>query len=117
MLATLPFHWLVYDASDHLSPNLTLCCLTVENGAIMDHDPQMLLVCEHVAETEIAFTVWAVPVMAAAETALPSQLNLQVPALPALAMQGVYSIKTGHGSQPWLMPPSHVMPDLVFRLD
>lgn len=110
----------VYGASDHLSPNLTLCCLTVENGAIVDHDPQMLLVCEHVAEPEIAFTVWAVPIMAAAESALPSQLSLpqlQVPALPTLAMQGVYSIKTGHRSQPWLMPSSHLMPDLVFHLD
>ena len=75
----------------------------MENIAIMHHDPQVSLVCEHMAESEIAFTIWAVPVTAAAETALPPQLNLpqvQVPALPGLAMQGVYSTKTGHGSQP-----------------
>lgn len=47
----------------------------------MDGGPQMLLVCEHMAEPEIAFTIWAVPVMAGAETvlrayALPLQLNL-----------------------------------------
>lgn len=74
----------------------------------------MLLVCEHMAETEMAFTIWAAPVMAAAETALPSLFNLpkvQVPSLPALTMQGVYSIKSRPRSHPWLMP------DLVFHLD
>lgn len=110
MLDTLPYPWLVCGASEHLSPHLT--GLTMENGAIMDHNPQMLLFCEHMAEPEIALTIWAVPVMAAAETALPSLLNL-----PALAMQGVYSIQTRPGSHPWLMPPSHLMPDFVFHLD
>lgn len=53
---------------------------------------QMLLVCEHMAEPEMDFTIWAAPVMAAAKTALPSLLNLpkvQLPSLPALTMQGV----------------------------
>lgn len=86
VLATLPYPWLVCGASDHLSPNFT--CLTMENGAILDHNPQMLLVCEHMAEPEIAFTIWAVPVMVAAETALPSLLNLPKVQVPALASPG-----------------------------
>lgn len=76
MLDTLPCPWLVCGALGHLSPNFMLCCLTMENGTVSNHDPQMLLVCEHMAEPEITFPIWAVPVMAAAETAPPSQLNL-----------------------------------------
>lgn len=81
----------------------------MENAAIEDHDPQVLLICEHTAEPEIAFTLWAVPVTAAAETALPPQLSLSqvlVPALPALPCD----VSTQPNLDPGLHPGSCHLP-------